>query len=271
MRVRRVAMPVGLGLGIGACCATVAVYAVAATAAALSACRPHLDSRVEPPTSTAAPAQALDAPLFVVPGEEGSYGLFIRNVLVGRCELRSSAVEQRGHRLVRVTSLVASDGILDLVVDLHDEVSSLLDLDIGKPVETRGSFAGMLTGRPDPTASVDLPWNFSDHNGHSLLIALRGWDADAGTRAVTTLVVRGFAHKVDLEFTGRETLATALGRLPAVRIDGAIEHASSRGAPFHFVLWLADDWTRAVLRLDTETDFGEIASARIADYSAPGL
>jgi hypothetical protein len=56
-----------------------------------------------------------------------------------------------------------------------------------------------------------------------------------------------------------------------VRIEGAIANASSRGEPFHFVLWLADDWTRAVLRLDTETDFGEIASAQIVDYDAPGV
>ncbi len=270
MRVRRVAVPVGLGLGIGACCAGLATYAVAATFAALSGCQPRMKGlKVDQP---AAQVQPLAARAFVVPGEEGTYGLYVRGVLIGRCELRSGAVEPRDRRrVVRVTTVVASDGVLDLFVKMRDEVSTLLDADTGMPVETRGSFAGMLTGKPDPTAQTDLAWPFPDHNGHSLLLALRAWDADEGTRAVSRIVVRGRGHQVDLRFAGREMVSTPMGKLPSVRIEGVIHDASSRGEPFHFVIWMADDWTRAILRLDTETDFGEIASARIDDYSTPGM
>jgi hypothetical protein len=265
MRMRRVARPVGLGLGVGVCFVSFLAYGMTAAVAGLGACKPHMKHNVG-----ATPAQTMElaAPTHLVPGEEGIYDLHIRGLRVGRCELRSGAV-QNGK--VQVTSVVQSDGLLDLVVSLRDEVSTLVDLGTGKPVSTRGSFAGMLTGKPDPTAQTELPWQFVHHNGHSLLFALRGWDADAGTRAVTTLVVRGGSHRVDLLFARREVLHSAIGAVPAVRIEGAIEKASSRGEPFHFVLWLADDWTRAVLRLDTETDFGEIASARIVDYEAPGM
>jgi hypothetical protein len=237
--------------------------------ALVAACRQRVD--VEPPVGRRASAgAALAAGVHLVPGELARYTLQVRDVVIGGCELRSGAVEDRdGRAVARISSVIESAGVAELVVRLRDEVSTVVDLAIGRPIETRGSFTTLLTGGRDPDAEVDAPWLADDHNGHSLLFALRGWDAVDGTRAVTRLVARGRAHRVDLHLAGREILLTALAPLPVVKIEGVIADASSRGEPFAFVLWVADDWTRAILRLDTDTDFGQIASARIVEYALP--
>jgi hypothetical protein len=234
---------------------------------AVSACSRH---RAEP---SAPPAAAVEAPLTpprdrAMPLEHGHYSLHVADVLIGRGELHVESAEPQGDRdVVRVTSVIQSDGIVEAFVEIRDEVSTVLDTATGMPVATRGGFVTLLTGKPTDVGAVDEPWTASGHNGHSLLFALRRWNAVPGARAVATLVSRSKDFHVDLVFAGREVLDTAIGSFPAVRIDGTIRGAASNGDPFLFHLWTADDPTRAVLRLDTDTDFGLTASARIVDYS----
>jgi hypothetical protein len=219
------------------------------------------------------PPSVLGARPVVIPGEEAVYALHVLEVPVGRVEMRVGPAEARdGQPAAWVSTVIETDGALELVTSLRDEVSTLFDLTTGRPIATRGTFVELLTGRPDPDEGVEAPWAYPEpdhHNGHSLLLALRGWDAPPGTRAVTTLHSRNNSNRTELHFVGGEDVATAIGPWPAVRVDGTILGASSEGEPFHFSLWMADDTSRAVLRLDSDTDIGLVASARIVDYAAP--
>jgi hypothetical protein len=234
---------------------------------AIALCPGCLRQQVDAPVAAqggGAAAAAFGARLHLVPGEQGAYSLHLHDVLIGRGSLQvSPIVEGRA----RVTTVFESDGIVDVVVHLRDEVSTVLDLAAARPAFTRGGFVNLLTGGDAPEPDVDSPWDKLDHNGHSLLLALRAWEAPPGSRAVAGLWSRGKVHTTDVWYVGHEVLDTALGPLPAVRVEGSIADASSRGEPFHFVLWCADDETRAILRLDTDTDIGQIASARIVAYS----
>lgn len=220
----------------------------------------------------AVPAAVLGARPLVIPGEEALYELHVLEVPIGKVEMRIGAVEERdGAAVTWVSTVIETAGVLELITSLRDEVSTLLDLSTGHPIATRGTFVELLTGRPDPDAGVEAAWPFQadHHNGHTLILALRGWDAAPGTRAVTTLHSRTNSNQVELTFVGGEVVPTAIGQWPAVRVDGTILGASSEGDPFHFSLWMTDDTSRAVLRLDSDTDIGLVASARIVDYAAP--
>jgi hypothetical protein len=217
------------------------------------------------------PAAVLGARPVMIPGEDAVYALTMLEMPIGVLEMRVGSVEERDGRPVAwVSTVIETDGVVELVTSLRDEVSTLLDLGTGRPVATRGTFKELLTGRPDPDANVEAAWAYPEpdhHNGHTLILALRGWDATPGARAVTTLHSRTNRNEVEVVFVGGEDLPTALGQWPAVRVDGTIFGAASDGDPFHFSLWVADDTSRAVLRLDSDTDLGLVASARIVDYS----
>lgn len=218
------------------------------------------------------PAAVLGAQPRVIPGEVATYLLHVLEVPIGQVQMQVSAVEERdGLQVAWASSVIETAGVLELVMTLRDEVSTLLDLSTGQPIATRGSFVELLTGRPDPDADVEVPWTHpaDQHNGHTLILALRGWDVAPGTRAVTTLLSRTNSNQVELRFVGSEILPTAIGSWPTVRVDGTILGASSEREPFHFSLWMADDTSRAVLRLDSDTDIGLVASARIIDYATP--
>jgi hypothetical protein len=244
---------------------------VCASVAVLAACagrRVEVAGSAEDDPATA----VLGAYPRVIPGEEATYVLHVLEVPIGRLAMQVGAVEDRdGQPVAWVSTVIETTGVLELIVTLRDEVSTLLDLSTGRPIATRGTFVELLTGRPDPDAWVEAPWDKPEgqHNGHTLILALRGWDPPPGTRAVTTLLSRTNSNQVELHFVGRELLATELGTWPVVRVDGTILGASSEREPFHFKLWMADDTSRAVLRLDSDTDIGLVASARITDYATP--
>lgn len=221
-----------------------------------------------------APVRGFDAMPMLIPGERAEYLLSVLEVPVGGIHVDLGPIEVRdGRAVVWVTTLITSaGGIVDLVTTIRDEVSTCIDLETGIPVATRGSFVNLLSGRVDPEEHVEKPWGYQDRdhvNGHTLLLSLRGWDGAPGDRAHTTLLSRTNTNEVDLVFVGAEMLATELGSWPTVRVDGTIHGGASDGDPFHFSLWMTDDTSRAPLRLDSDTDIGLVASARIQTYLAP--
>jgi hypothetical protein len=219
------------------------------------------------------PASVLGARPMVIPGEEAVYLLHVLEMPVGKVEMRVGNVGERdGVAVAWVSTVIETEGVLEMITSLRDEVSTLLDVSTGRPIATRGTFVELLTGRPDPNEGVEAPWAYPEldhHNGHTLILALRGWNAAPGTRATTTLHSRTNSNRTEVHFVGGEDLTTDIGTWPAVRVDGTIFGASSEGEPFHFSLWMTDDTSRAVLRLDSDTDVGLVASARIVDYAVP--
>ena len=219
------------------------------------------------------PASVLGERPMVIPGEEAIYLLHVLEMPIGKIEMRVGNVGERDGRAVAwVSTVIETEGLLEMITALRDEVSTLLDVGTGRPIATRGTFVELLTGRPDPDEGVEAPWGYPEpdhHNGHTLILALRGWNAVPGSRAVTTLHSRTNSNQTEVVFVGGEDLQTSVGTWPAVRVDGTIFGASSEGEPFHFSMWMTDDTSRAVLRLDSDTDVGLVASARIVDYVAP--
>lgn len=210
----------------------------------------------------------------VIPGERASYLVHVLEVPVGTIDVDVSPVERRaGVDVAWASTVIKSEGgIVDMVTTIHDQASTCFDVSTALPVATRGSFVNLLSGRVDPFEDDEVAWAWTDpidHNGHTLLFSLRGWDAEPGERATIELHSRNNTHTTELRFVGREELQTELGPWPTVRVDGRILRASSDHEDFLFSLWMADDTTRAPLRLDSDTDIGLRASARIQQYLVP--
>jgi hypothetical protein len=104
------------------------------------------------------------------------------------------------------------------------------------------------------------------HDGHSLLGFLRRWDAEEGTQGFAYVFAGRTLLRVEMTFTGRETIRTVLGDTEAVRIDGIGVRLSDKtlqptsgASPKPFTFWLTDDDRRVPLRLAVETELGDIA------------
>ncbi len=230
---------------------------------------------VEPaPGNEADVSRVFDGTPMVIPGERASYLLHVLDVPVGGIAVDLGPIEERdGRAVVWVTTLITSEGgIVDMVTSIRDEVSTCIDLESGIPIATRGSFVNLLSGKVDPEEHVEKPWGYQDRehlNGHTLLLSLRNWQGAPGDRAHTTLLSRTNSNEVELTYVGPEPLQTELGAWPSVRVDGRIFGAASNGDDFLFSLWMTDDVSRAPLRLDSDTDIGLRASARIEQYLVP--
>jgi hypothetical protein len=119
------------------------------------------------------------------------------------------------------------------------------------------------------TVSLPDTWDYN-----SFLIALRTWDAPAGS-ALTAEVMRSrFMWHVEMKVHGKTKLVTALGELPAIQLDGHtykvdrndVKLADSE--PRDFSVWISDDDGRVPLQTVSKTDYGDI-KLEITDYS-PG-
>jgi hypothetical protein len=108
----------------------------------------------------------------------------------------------------------------------------------------------------------------------SMLTWLRGWSGAVGERVVVDVMRSRTAWRLAVAVAGRESVATVLGPMAAVRYegasvrmrrDGADDTASERRG---FTLWISDDADRVPLRLRARTDYGDIEMA-LVDYRAP--
>ena len=108
-------------------------------------------------------------------------------------------------------------------------------------------------------ASLPESWDVN-----ALLIALRGWEAPAGTRLTLEVFRSRFLWHVELTLRGKERLATDLGELPAVRLEGRtykLDKAGARAAGSDeraFTIWISDDAGRVPLEIKAVTDYGDL-------------
>jgi len=124
--------------------------------------------------------------------------------------------------------------------------------------------------RDEPqTASQPVVWDYN-----AFLLALRSWEAPAGTALSFEVFRSRYLWHVDVKVHGKETLVTDLGDLPALRIDGRTYKLSRKGArdpessERAFSMWISDDDGRVPLEIRATTDYGDL-KMRIADYQ-PG-
>jgi hypothetical protein len=149
----------------------------------------------------------------------------------------------------------------------YGDKRTLIDTDYGPGAFRMAQHREVAGEKPkDMVRRIALATEQTPHDGHSLLGFLRRWDAEEGTQGFAYVFAGRTLLRVEMTFTGRETIRTVLGDTEAVRVDGIGVRLSDKtlqpvsGAtakPFTF--WLTDDPRRIPLRLAVETELGDLA------------
>jgi hypothetical protein len=233
---------------------------------------------------------------FFVPGETITWDVKFAGVQGGRARLAVGEVgAEQGRRLVILRGEAESAGVVALLRDSRDTISSWIDADSGLP--TRTESASMGSGKPVVVHAARVPgvamallhfWTArtgddgqrkeqrlpttQTHDPLSILLALRAWGAPRGGRA--TLYSLGGVRLWKNVFTldGSEELDGPLGRRGAVRIRGVSTRITAALAddttrpPRTFTVWLSDDAQRIPLRFAAHTEVGEVV-ASVTSYT----
>jgi hypothetical protein len=225
--------------------------------------RRHLDHHTE-----MTPVEVDVARTFVAPGEHTLMDLSWYGIPVAQIESAvGEPVTIGGRRLLVVWSELNSDGALAVIKQLHNEVTTTLDVGNGLPVETIGSFEALYSGSSRNSVPMERrTWSADErqHNTHSALFLLRSWDPPEGTRGYFTGRVGYGTYRADVLAAGRELLKTSEGTLPSVRIEGSVR--ASGIETYQFIVWFSDDRDRRPLRIEAESGYGGIVRAELVAY-----
>jgi hypothetical protein len=278
-----------------------ALAAACGPLALAAACGPKaLDSAPTTGRGSAAPDRGLPAgPPLVTPGEHMTYSVQLQNVDLATLELAVGEPTELGdkHAIV-VQSHAKAVGLVQMLAKVDDTFTSWIDATTGRPLRwatdefaskgtdkerTNADFAAREGStipvtfhmnddppKPEPQhVSEPEVWDFN-----SFLIALRAWEPPAGTHVVAEVMRSRYMWHVEMTARGKTKLATALGTLPARRLDGHTYKLDRSGAKDpesderDFSIWISDDDGRVPLQIAAKTDYGDVTMA-ITDYS-PG-
>ena len=269
--------------------------------AALTACGAHA-ATVAPPTAAqigeASHAGLTVGPPLATPGEHMQYSLALQGLNLAVFDLAVGEVQPLGDkRAVTVQSHAKTVG-LGALVKVDDIFTSWIDVTTGRPLrwscdeyakngqdkeKTDADFAARAgerlpivfhlndeTPAPEPQR-VTLPevWDYN-----AFLIALRGWEGPVGTHITAEVLRSRFLWHVEMTIQGKDTLSTALGNLPALRLDGHTYKLDREGKRAEgsdardFTVWISDDEGRVPLQVAAKTDYGDVKLS-ITDYQ-PG-
>lgn len=265
----------------------------------LAACgNSHAPSSVPqapPITATKLP----DGPPLVTPGERMSYRLALGDVDLATYDVAVGDIsEVAGRQTIGVQGHAKAVGFVSHVANIDDVFTSWIDIKTGRPVLwTVDEFASKGTDKERTEARIadregdSVPIMFHVNDGepkpepqkvsmadvwdyNAFTVAVRSWDAPVGSTVSTEVFRSRFLWHVDLKVHSRETIATDLGDLPAIRIDGRTWKLTRDGTRAKdsderiFTLWISDDDGRVPLRNDARTDYGDIKMT-ITEYN-PG-
>jgi hypothetical protein len=261
--------------------------ACAGSSAAASASRPRPESAAQP---AGPPVPMAETPYFV-PGETITWDVTFAGITGGRARLAIGQIgEERGKRMVVLRGEAESAGVLSIVQESSDQISSWVDVASGLPTRTESSSTGF--GKPlmvhaervsgAPVAEVDV-WssragdggthkqarlpNLQTHDPLSILLALRAWVAPRGGHATVYSLGGMRVWKNEFTVEGREDLDGPLGRRAAVRIAGKSTRISAQltddlsRPPRTWQIWLSDDAQRLPLRFAAHTEYGDVIAS----------
>jgi hypothetical protein len=236
----------------------------------------------------------VDAPYYV-PGEQMLWDVSWKGVTGGRSQLVVGAPGVlKGKRAIIVHSQAHSEGMIAVFKHVLDEVTTTIDVTTALPITSTGSFEygkrqsridaaftreryQLVYERPGRYAqrySQRLPAGHGAHNGHSALGALRAWSAPRGSRAYFYALSGRRLYRVDVTVAAHESVRTALGEFPAVRIEGWASRLrrdlrpDKKHKPRRFTVWMSDDDNRVPLQVAATTEYGEIGVQLVA-YDRP--
>jgi len=253
------------------------------------------------PIAKAAPEGKLGgSPPLATPGERMQYKLVLRGVELATYDLGIGELAKlAGKQTIVVQGHAKVTGLAAFIATIDDRFTSWIDVATGQPLrfQTDEYASGSKTdiehsiidlgARDGDTVPVTFHLNDApptpepqkvsrpivwDYN--AFMLALRTWEAAPGT-ALTFEVFRSrFLWHVDVTIHGKEQLVTALGTLPALRIDGKTYKLDRKGArepdsaERMFSMWISDDDGRVPLEIKAMTDYGDLRM-QIVDYQ-PG-
>ena len=261
----------------------------------LVACGSHGSTIV----SNSSAAQGLPGgPPLVTPGERMSYRLSLQGMELATYDLGVGDItEVAGRRAILVQSHARAVGLVKIVANIDDYFSSWIDVETGRPLRwqtdeyaTKSSDKertdARLYERNGDTVPIDFHLNDQppksepqkvsmpeiwDYN--AFLVALRSWDAPAGTSLVTEVLRSRFLWHVQVTVRGKTKLVTELGTMPALRIDGHTYKLDRNDQKLagdderDFSIWISAEAGRVPLEVTARTDYGDI-KMQITDYQA---
>lgn len=232
------------------------------------------------------PAPRLEVPdLFFLPGEVFQWEVSFRGVTAGRAVMAVGEPGREGERDVLILrSRVESAGVAAALSHVRDEITTWIGLDAGAPVlhhaDIRSADPEAMVqtefgegpfeidvsrvGRSPRTYRQELPENYYAHDIHSLLGALRAWQADPGDEGFAYLLSGRRIYHFTATYGEVESLSTKFGPVEAVRIDAIAWRLQSDlevdpdRSPRELRLWLARDGTRAPVRIEADTEHGTV-------------
>jgi hypothetical protein len=241
-----------------------------------------------------------EGPPLATPGEHMQYQMSLRGVDLATYDLTIGEVtELAGVQAIVVQGHATATGFVSFLASIDDRFTSWIDIRTGRALrfQTDEYAAGSktdiehvvvdLAGRSGDAIPVTFHVNDTkmkeeaqkvsqpvvwDYN--AFLLALRTWEAPAGSVLGLEVFRSRYMWRVDVRMHGKENHVTALGALPALRIDGTTYRLDRKGArdpasqERTFSMWISNDDGRVPLEIKATTDYGDLRM-RIIDYQ-PG-
>jgi uncharacterized protein DUF3108 len=271
------------------------LVAILVSAAACGSAAPAPATLVAPPAQPTGPPVALGAgePFFHA-DEQFAWEVRVHGILVGEAVMASGKPGVIGGRRAFVTrSRSETAGLAGLVKRVRDEVTTAIDMDRSKPIQLDGDLtfgnhhvlvktefgeAGyQLTitrdGSPPARHFQRMP-GVPLYDSHAVMARIRGWVPEVGQRAYFYVIGGRYLWHNLVQLTSRETVRTALGTFPALRIDGLATRVNSRlgfdltKKPRTYTVWLSDDNDRVPLRVQARTELGDL-DVELVSYERP--
>lgn len=222
---------------------------------------------------------------FFVPGETMVWEVSLHGVIGGEAVLAvgdPGAVD--GRTAIVVRSRVETVGAAAVLRKVRDEVTTSVDLTTGRPIQHQADLlfgdkhtvletefvadgyrlGYVRNGAPRRTNRQTVPVEDVIHDGHSVIGTLRAWEPEPGARVYFYGLGGKRLWRNTLHFAGRESVTTAMGTFPALRIEGVARRLTSqldndpKKKPRYYTLWISDDADRLPLRVTARTEYGDV-------------
>jgi len=202
--------------------------------------------------------------------------------------------EVDGRNAIIVKSRASTAGVLKLVKEVTEEVTTWIDLDTTAPFyresfEKEGKHEVLVKSRHE-NAQISYESKRADgtehqwtkpipagelvHDSLSVLGLLRAWNPEEGARAYYYAVMDMEVNRHIATFAGYETVHTSLGSNPAMRIRVEVYEASADGHvgkrldDQRYTIWISNDSTRRPLRMEVPHRLARL-SLEMVDYERP--
>lgn len=203
--------------------------------------------------------------------------------------------EVEGHRAIIVRTRATTAGVLKLVKEVTEEVTTWVDLDTCAPfyrvsyekegkrevtIESRNetdhiAYSAKRSDGKDETWSKPIPAGETIHDSISVLGMLRAWNPREGERASYYAVSDLVISRHVATFAGYENVRTPMGSSPAMRFRVKVYEVSADGRvgkrldDQRYTIWISNDSSRRPLRMDVPHRLARL-SLEMVDYEQPG-